>query len=172
MSICIWLVAVSRLDGCGFWVSRQGRLEVLLLTQLHHRTDGNPMPHNSRRILFCCTIGHPYYGWPTLRGYKPHDAHVFLVFYHYVKELPSKPTQLSNLERLGDGEPLGADNHRMNQNSNAIIQPIVDISIHMHKISDIWLRIIATSFQNHYGKSQLSQSDRFDRVCLRVCVRA
>lgn len=52
MSVLFWLVASPRIDGAGRLTWMQGRLEVLVLAQLHHRTDGNP---------FCPTIHAVYY---------------------------------------------------------------------------------------------------------------
>jgi hypothetical protein len=37
------------------------------------------------------------------------------------KNSQAEPDAMAGLERLGDGEPLGADNHRMNQNSKTKI---------------------------------------------------
>ena len=57
----------------------------------------------------------------------------FWTFISMSKNSQAEPTQCRVKKWLGYGEPLGAENHSMNQNSNAIIQPIVDISMHINK---------------------------------------
>jgi hypothetical protein len=56
----------------------------------------------------------------------------FWTFISMSKNSQAEPSAMSGQERLGYGEPLGAENHSMNQNSNAIIQPIVDNSMHVN----------------------------------------
>jgi len=41
----------------------------------------------------------------------------FWTFISMSKNSQASETKLSGLERLGDGTPRGADNHRINQNS-------------------------------------------------------
>ena len=71
----------------------------------------------------------------------------FWTFISMSKNSQAEPSAMSGLERLGYGEPLGADNHSMNQNSNTILRVIVDISIHVNNYF-YYLSIF------DYGKSQ------------------
>ena len=133
MSVCIRLVASPRIDGARRLTWMQGRLEVLFLAQLHHRTDGNP---------FCPTI-HALYHFVVPSAIRTMDGLLsevvslkalmsFWTFISMSKNSQAEPDAMAGLERLGDGEPLGADNHRMNQNSNTKIGVCGDISIHVN----------------------------------------
>jgi len=95
------------------------------------------VPHNSRLIPLCCTISHPYYGWPTLRGCEPQGAHVFLDFYQYVKELPSKRDEIVGLRKAWRWNAPRGRQPSYKSELNTMITLIVDNSM----LVNIYFRI-------------------------------
>ena len=151
----------------------QGRLEVLFLAQLHHRTDGNP---------FCPTI-HALYHFVVPSAIRTMDGLLsevvslkalmsFWTFISMSKNSQAEPDAMAGSRKAWRWRaPRGRQpsyESELEYKSRGLWGYLNTCQHLFLKIINIRLRIIATDLQNHYGLSQLTQCVRFWAVCLRV----